>query len=339
MRIAVFETEQHEGPAFERLKSGHDLRLVKEPLQAGNAGEFSDAEMISTFIYSKLDRSVLERLLALKLIATRSTGFDHIDTAYCEERGILVCNVPTYGDNTVAEHVFALLLALSHRLIEAVERAKDGPFSPDGLRGFDLEGKTLGVVGTGNIGRHVIRIANGFGMKVIACDIAPDHAFAGMHNFSYVDLDELLSSSDVITLHAPSTPATRHLLSSDAFARMKDGVVIINTARGDIIETRALIQALTSGRVAAAGLDVLPDEPLIREEAELICSIYCDRHDLRNLVADHILMRMRNVIITPHSAFNTHEAVARIVETTVENIEAFADGKPQNVVAGATRPA
>ncbi len=339
MYLAVFETEEREAPAFERLKTGHDLRLVKEPLQAGNADEYSNAEIVSTFIYSKLDRSVLERLPALKMIATRSTGFDHIDTAYCAERGILLCNVPTYGENTVAEHVFALLLALSHRLIEAVERVRMGPFSPEGLRGFDLEGKMLGVIGTGNIGRHVIRIANGFGMKVIAYDIAPDHAFAEAHDFSYIELDELLSSADVITLHVPSSPQTRLLLSASAFARMKDGVVIINTARGDIIETRAFIQALTSGKVAAAGLDVLPDEPLIREEAELICSIYCDRHDLRNLVADHILMRMRNVIITPHSAFNTYEAVARIVETTVENIQAFARGKPQNIVAGAMRPA
>lgn len=339
MRIAVFETEEREAPAFERLKTGHDLRLVKESLQAGNTGEYSNAEIVSTFIYSKLDRNVLERIPALKMIATRSTGFDHIDTAYCAERGILVCNVPTYGENTVAEHVFALLLALSHRLIEAVERVRMGPFSPEGLRGFDLEGKTLGVIGTGNIGRHVIRIANGFGMKVLAHDIAPDHAFAEAHEFPYVELDKLLSSADVITLHVPSTPQTHQLLSASAFARMKDGVVIINTARGDVIETRALIQALTSGKVAAAGLDVLPDEPLIREEAELICSIYCDRHDLRNLVADHILMRMRNVIITPHSAFNTQEAVARIVEMTVENIEAFFEGEPQNIVAGAMRPA
>jgi D-lactate dehydrogenase len=333
MRIAVFETEQHEAPVFARLTAGHDLRLVEQPLQEGNADGFSDVEAVSTFIYSTLGQAVLERLPALKLIATRSTGYDHIDMAYCAARGVTVCNVPTYGENTVAEHVFALLLALSHRLIEAVERARSGPFSPEGLRGFDLEGKTLGVVGTGNIGRCVIRIAKGFGMRVIAFDALPDEEFAAQNGFAYVGFDELLSESDVITLHVPATPQTHHLLSAAAFARMKDGVVIINTARGEIIETRALIQTLTSGKVAAAGLDVLPDEPLIREEAELICSIYCDQHDLRNIVAGHILMRMRNVIVTPHSAFNTHEAVARIVKTTVDNIEAFAAGDPQNVVA------
>ncbi len=337
MRIAVFETEKREASAFERLKTGHDLRFVKEALQENNAPSFSDVEAVSTFIYSNLNRAILERLPALKLIATRSTGFDHIDMAFCVEQGVTVCNVPNYGENTVAEHVFALLLALSHRLVEAVERARNGPFSPEGLRGFDLEGKTLGVIGTGNIGRHVIRIANGFGMKVIAVDVCPDEVFAEEFGYQYVDFDDLFSASDVITLHVPATPRTHHLLSTDAFARMKDGVVIINTARGEIIDTRALLQALTSGKVAGAGLDVLPDEPLIREEAELICSIYCDQHDLRNLVADHILLRMRNVIITPHSAFNTHEAVARIVNTTVDNIEAFTRSEPQNVVSAKSR--
>jgi D-lactate dehydrogenase len=337
MRIAVFEIEPREAPIFERLGSPHDVRLVREALQVGNADAFSEAEAISTFIYSKLDRSVLERLLSLKLIATRSTGFDHIDTAYCDQHGITVCNVPTYGDNTVAEHVFALLLALSHRLIEAVERARTGHFSPEGLQGFDLEGKTIGVIGAGNIGRHVIRIAKGFGMEVVAFDMRPEEAFAEALGFRYVSFEELLSASDVITLHVPSSPQTHHLLSSDAFASMKEGVVIINTARGEVIDTRALIQGLTSGKVAGAGLDVLPDEPLIREEAELICSIYCDQHDLRNLVADHVLLRLRNVVVTPHSAFNTREAVARIVETTVANIEAFARGEPQNVVSAASR--
>ena len=337
MRIAVFEIEAREAPIFERLNAEHDVRMVQGALRVGNTGRFKETEAISTFIYSKLDRAVLERLPLLKLIATRSTGFDHIDTAYCDEHGITVCNVPTYGDNTVAEHVFALLLALSHRLIEAVERARTGHFSPEGLQGFDLEGKTIGVIGAGSIGRHVIRIAKGFGMEVVAFDMRPEEALADALGFRYASFDDLLSASDVITLHVPASPSTHHLLSSDAFASMKEGVVIINTARGEVIDTRALIQGLTSGKVAGAGLDVLPDEPLIREEAELICSVYCDQHDLRNLVADHVLLRLRNVVVTPHSAFNTYEAVARIIETTVANIEAFARGDPQNVVSAAPR--
>lgn len=332
MRVVVFESEPREASVFERLRLAHQVSLIAEPLHAANATAHADAEAVSTFIYSKLTRDVLEKLPALKLIATRSTGYDHIDTAYCTERGIAVVNVPTYGENTVAEHVFALLLAISHRLIEAVNRARTGHFTPVGLEGFDLEGKTLGVIETGNIGRRVIRIAKGFGMQVVACDLKPDEDFATALGFRYAEFLELLAACDVISLHVPATPATENMIGATEFARMKDGVVVINTARGTLIDARALIQALRSGKVAGAGLDVLPDEPLIREEAELICSMFCDQHDLRNLVANHVLLNMPNVVVTPHSAFNTREAVGRIVETTVANIEAFAAGRPQNVV-------
>ena len=332
MRIVVFEAEERERLAFERLRREHDVILVAEPLRPGNAKIYPDAEVISTFIYSDLSQPVLEELPELKLIATRSTGYEHIDIRECGRRGIQVCNVPTYGANTVAEHIFALLLAISHRLPEAIERAQRGHFSPFGLQGFDLAGKTFGAVGTGSIGRHAIKMARGFEMEVIAFDVRPDNQLARSLGFDYVGLDTLLARSDIVSLHVPSLPQTYHMLNAEAFARMKDGVVIINTSRGDLIETGALIQALTSGKVAAAGLDVLPDEPMIREEAELIHSIFSQEHDLRNLVANHVLLRMRNVIVTPHSAFNTREAVDRIAETTASNIAAFADGHPQNVV-------
>lgn len=331
MKIVAFEVEEREAAPFKALEQSSELELVREPLRPDNAARYADAEIISAFIYSRLQKDVLERLPSLKLIATRSTGFDHIDLAYADARQITVSNVPKYGENTVAEHVFALLLAISHRLPEAIERARSGHFSPQGLQGFDLAGKLLGVIGTGSIGRHVIRIARGFDMEVIGFDARPDPELIAT-GIRYAGLDELLSTADVITLHLPSTPETRHMLSTNAFKRMKDGIVVINTARGDLIDTRSLIQALTAGKVAAAGLDVLPDEPLIREEAELICSMFCDEYDLRNLVADHVLLRMRNVIITPHSAFNTREAVDRIVQTTVENIAAFVAGTPKNVV-------
>ena len=275
---------------------------------------------------------MLAQLPRLRLIATRSTGYDHIDMAWCKEHGVKVANVPTYGENTVAEHVFALLLTISHRLREAMERARSGRFSPQGLEGFDLQGKTIGVIGTGNIGRHVIRIARGFGMDVIAFDVKPDKALASDGGVRYASMDELLAAADVITLHVPALPQTEHLLDAAAFARMKQGAVVINTARGNIIDSRALIEALRSGKIAAAGLDVLPDEPLIREEAELISSIYENRHDIRELVADHILLTMPNVAVTPHSAFNTREAIQRITTTTVANIVAFLDGRPINLV-------
>jgi D-lactate dehydrogenase len=334
MKVVVFEVEPRELGAFDTLRAGNELHLVDFPLRSRNAAEFADADVVATFINSVLDKAALQQLSSLKLIATRSTGYDHIDTEYCAARGIVVSNVPSYGEKTVAEHVFALLLAISHRLPEAMERAQRGSFSPVGLQGFDLAGKTIGVIGTGSIGSNVVRIARGFEMNVLAFDARPDAELSHAYGVRYVALEQLLAHSDVITLHVPALPQTRHMLSSEAFARMKQGVVVINTARGDVVDTRALIQALTSGKVAAAGLDVLPDEPMIREEAELICSLFCNEHDLRNLVADHVLLRMRNVIVTPHSAFNTREAVDRIVHTTVNNIEAFVAGAPQNVVAG-----
>ena len=334
MKVVVFEAEPREETLFDRLKSTHEVIFLKEPLRADNARDFPDADVVSTFIYSDLNRNILEQLPSLKLIATRSTGYDHIDIGYCIERGVTVSNVPTYGENTVAEHVFALLLALSHRLPEAIERARSGRFSPDGLQGFDLAGKTLGVIGAGNIGRHVIRIAKGFGMEVIAFDTEPDSHHAKDQGFRYVSFTDLLALADVITLHLPATPKTHNLLSAETFAQMKNGVIVINTARGSLIDAHALIHALRSGKVAGAGLDVLPDEPLIREEAELICSFFSNQHDLRNVVADHILLRLPNVVVTPHSAFNTREAVRRIVDTTVANIEAFLEGKSRNVVAG-----
>ncbi len=337
MKVVVFESEPREASAFDSLKPASDVSLVTGPLVAANAADFADAEVVSTFIYSQLGRDVLEKLPSLKLVATRSTGFDHIDTAYCAEHGIYVCNVPTYGENTVAEHVFALLLAISHRLVEAVERARSGHFSPEGLQGFDLAGKTLGVIGTGSIGRHVVRIAKGFGMEVLAHDLYPDSTLAGNLGFRYVEFDELLAASDVISLHVPGAADTRHLIDEASFARMKDGVILINTARGSLIDSRALIQALRSGKVAGAGLDVLPDEPLIREEAELITSAFSEQHDLRDLVADHVLLHLPNVVVTPHSAFNTREAIGRIADTTVGNIRAFVEGRPENVVAGPNR--
>jgi D-lactate dehydrogenase len=332
MKIAVFEAEAREAAAFDRFKPAHEVSISAAPLDGTNAGMAADADILSTFIYSALDRAALERLPNLKFIATRSTGFDHIDIGYCRSHKIAVANVPHYGENTVAEHVFALLLGLSHRLPEAVARARSGHFSPEGLSGFDLSGKTFGVIGTGSIGRHAIRIAKGFAMKIIANDARPDPKLPVELGFRYVPLDELLAQADVITLHVPATPETNNLLSEAAFARMKRGVVVINTARGNLIETSALIRALRDGRVAGAGLDVLPEEPLIREEAQLISTSFSNEHDLRNLVANHVLLNMPNVIVTPHSAFNTHEAVSRIVETTAENIEAFLSGHPVNLV-------
>lgn len=333
MKIVIFEIEPWERDAFEDLQRDHEIVFESRRLSAETADDHADAEIISTFVYSSLDAEVLSKLPKLKLIATRSTGFDHIHLETCAERDIKVANVPTYGEATVAEHVFALLLAISHHLIDAVDRTRRGDFSQVGLRGFDLIGKTMGVIGTGHIGIRVVRIAKGFGMEVIAYDTAPDMAAARAIGFRYDSFDEVLAQSDVVSLHVPATPATRHLIASREFASMKDGAVLINTARGSIVDVRSLIGALSSGKIAAAGLDVLPEEPVIREEAELLRSAFSREHDLESLLADHILLRLRNVLITPHSAFNTKEAVRRILETTRANVDAFIAARPQNLVS------
>ena len=266
------------------------------------------------------------------MIATRSTGFDHIDLEHCRQRGIVVSNVPSYGDRTVAEHVFALLLGISRNLVEAVNRTRRDDFSQQGLQGFDLFGKTIGVVGTGKIGSCVVEIARGFGMNVLAFDVKPNAALAERVGFQYVPMDELLSRSDIVTLHVPLNRHTHHLIGDEAFGKMKRGVVVINTARGSVIDIQALMSALATGKVRAVGLDVLPNEPAITEEAQLLKLGGRERRELENLLAGHILLHQRNALISPHSAFNTREAVGRLLATTVENIQAFLNGDPQNVV-------
>jgi D-lactate dehydrogenase len=289
-------------------------------------------ESLSVFINSHLHSHTLEALPNLKFIATRSTGYDHIDLAYCRARSITVSNVPVYGDNTVAEHTFALILALSRRVIQSYNRARSGDFSPAGLRGFDLRGKTLGVVGTGHIGIHVIRIARGFMMKVLALDSRPDKRLADALDFDYVDaLDALLVASDIVTLHAPLIAATQHMINRENIWRMKPGSLLINTARGGLVDTEALLAALDSGHCAGAGLDVFEEEALIKEEKQLLSNEY-NLEELRMVVKNLVLLRRENVIVTPHIAFNSVEALERILLTTIQNIQAFETGKPINLV-------
>ncbi|HPD20591.1 MAG: hydroxyacid dehydrogenase [Desulfomonilia bacterium] len=333
MKIAVFEAEPWEQGLYKNLQKDHEVLFTEDALGKYNTGLCADAQVISTFIYSDLGKDVLEQIPNLRFIATRSTGFDHIALDYCREKGVRVSNVPEYGSCTVAEHVFGLILTISHHLTEAIDRTRKGDFSIRGLKGFDLHGKVLGVIGTGTIGMCVIRIARGFDMKVHAFDVRPQENMAKQLGFTYLPMDEVLKTADIITLHVPSNEKTRNLISSEQFALMKDGAVLINTARGSIVEVEALLKALAGGKISAAGLDVLSEEPIIREEAELVRSMFQRDHNLQTLLADHVLLRMRNVYITPHSAFYTQEALLDILNTTVENIRSFASGTPINLVA------
>ena len=332
MKIKIFEIEDWERVSFKALEKDHEVIFYHDPLDEKNVSAHGDAQIISTFIYSDLSDRILREFPDLKLIATRSTGFDHISEPFCRHNGIRVSNVPSYGSHTVAEHVFGLILLISHRLADAVERTRHGNFSLDGLQGFDLRGKRLGVLGTGEIGLRVIEIAKGFRMDVCAFDVKPEEKIAAEMGFSYVGMDELLSTSDIITLHVPANPHTHHLISDEAFSKMKDSVVLINTARGSVLDIKALVNAISRKKISAAGLDVLPEEPVIREESELLRSAFKEEHDMTTLLAGHILLRLKNVYITPHSAFNTAEAVGRIMETTMENILAFIADKPKNIV-------
>ncbi|MGE3702546.1 MAG: hydroxyacid dehydrogenase [Hyphomicrobiaceae bacterium] len=332
MKVVVFETEEWEHQACLRLEPAHQVTCTRERLDARMATSYTETEIVSTFVHSKLGADVLAQFPHLKLIATRSTGYDHIDLGWCIAHGVAVANVPDYGDSTVAEHAFALLLAVARNLVEAVERTRRGNFSQAGLRGLELRGTTLGVVGTGRIGRRMIEIAGGFGMTVIAHDLYPDAEAASRLGFRYADLDEILASADALTLHVPATPGTASLISDREFGLMKPGAILINTARGNVVDVPALVRALADGKLRAAGLDVLPQEPLVREEAQIFREASTDGYDLKALVANHVLLRFPNVIVTPHNAYNTQSAVRRIIETTVENIEAFGRGEPRNLV-------
>lgn len=316
---------------FARAFPDFPLRFFEKPIQDLAPDDLRDAEVLSTFIRSRVTADVLERMPKLRLIATRSTGYDHIDLAAGAARGIVVSNVPHYGENTVAEFTFTLMLAVSRHLVEAVEHTRNGNFQLRGLQGHDLRGKTLGVVGAGNIGLHVIRIARGFAMNVLAYDIRPQPLLAEVLGFTYTSLDDLLGRSDIVSLNVSGGPATYHLMDRERFEKMKRGAILINTARGTVVDSRALLWAIRQGIVGAAGLDVVEGEELIQEEQELVAGPGSEEK-LRLVVCEQALLRQPNVLVTPHIAFDTQEALDRIAATTEENIRAFLRGCPTNAV-------
>lgn len=328
MTIAFFELEGWEEPAVRAKLAGYTVIVVPGTMDACENSEARTAEVVVVFIDSRVAVDVLARFPNLKFVATRSTGYDHIDREACASRGVRVAFVPGYGDHTVAEFAFGLILSLTRNIYRAIDQVKETrSFGLDGLRGVDLKGKMLGVVGAGRIGREAIRIGIGFGMVVVAYDPKPNEETAREFGFSYLPLGELLKVSDVITVHCPHTEATHHLLNQKNLPLVKRGAYLVNTARGGIIETEALVAALKSGVLAGAGLDVLEEEGETKDEMRFL-STQPTPNDLRTVLANHALMSMPNVLITPHVAFNSHEALERILITTLDNIEAFILGKP-----------
>lgn len=330
--VLATETEEDEGGYLgEQLGGEASLTAEPETLQDLSGRDLSEVEVLLPFIHSVVDRAAIESMPKLRVISTRSTGYDHIDLEAAKERGISVANVPAYGENTVAEHAFALMLALSRKVHQAWVRTQRGDYTLEGLRGFDLAGKTLGVVGAGAIGLHVIRIAKGFGMDVLAYDVNQNRLLSEVLEFRYVELEELLSNSDIVSLHAPAIPQTYHMINRDTLSLMRPGALLINTARGSLVDTQALAEALDAGKLAGAGLDALEGEEFMEHEDELLHQTGAEEK-LKLLVRNNILQRRPDVVITPHIAFNSEEALRRILDTTVENVRAFLAGEPRNLV-------
>jgi D-lactate dehydrogenase len=331
--IACYELEPWEEDYLRRELADLEFRATQSSLAPDNADLAAGAALVSVFIRSRLTAETLALLPDLRLVATRSTGFDHIDLEACRQRGVVVSNVPTYGENTVAEHTFGLILSLSRKIHQAYVRTVRGDFSVHGLRGFDLKGRTLGVVGAGNIGLHVIRIARGFGMEVLAYDTRPHTLLAEVLGFHYALLEDVLRQADIVSLHVPYFPATHHLINRERLALMRRGSLLVNTARGGLVDTEALLWALDEGILAGAGLDVVEGEELIAEEQQLLRQDVAPEQ-LQSAIRAHLLLRRENVVITPHNAFNSEEALHRILETTVGNVRGFLAEQPTNTVGG-----
>jgi D-lactate dehydrogenase len=324
MRIAFFDTHAFERGPFTAANQafGHEIAFLEARLQPATAVLANGHEAVCCFVGDDLGAATLAVLhqAGVRLVLLRSAGFNHVDLLAADRLGLVVLRVPEYSPYSVAEHAVGLVLALNRKIHRAYARVREWNFSLDGLLGFDLHGKTVGLVGTGRIGKAAARIFRGFGCRVLGYDAAPDAAFARETGLVYVPLPELYREADIISLHVPLTPSTHHLIDGRAFAAMRPGVVLVNTGRGALIDSKALVQALKSGRIGAAGLDVYEEEEGIFFE------------DLSHRVLqDDVLARLLtfpNVIVTSHQGFFTREALANIAETTLANAAAFAAGAP-----------
>jgi len=322
MRIAVFSTKPYDRKYLNEsnVRHGHEIVYFESRLAEETTPLASGFETVSVFVNDRVDGPVVRSLAAggTKLLALRCAGYNHVDLSAAATAGVRVVRVPAYSPHAVAEHAVALVLSLNRHTPRAVARVREGNFALDGLVGFDLHGKTAGVVGTGRIGQVVVRILRGFGCHVMACDPMPSDICRGL-GAEYVPLGELFARSDIVTLHCPLTPSSHHLVDDAALASMKRGAMLINTSRGALVDTRAAIDALKTGQLGSMGLDVY------EEEADLFFE------DLSNTVLrDDVFARLLtfpNVIVTAHQAFFTHEALTAIADTTLGNVLAFERGE------------
>lgn len=327
MRIDFFESDNDERTYFEKNLEGHKLFFNNEPLEFSDVRKLAKTEILVVFIYSKITKEIVENMPHLKMIVTLSSGYDHIDLDACREHDVVVVNVPKYGGTAVAEHTFALLLSLIRKIPRAVANTSHDDFSLDGLCGFELAGKTLGVVGAGTIGSAVVRIARAFGMNVLVYERTPNKALENETGAKHASLNELLKKSDVVSLHLPYTKETHHILDRKRIEMMKDGAILINTARGGLVDSKALSDALDSRKIIGAGLDVLEGEIAHKEAHAPKKEHHIKENDWRLIRYTHALLKKPNVIITPHMAFYTKEALHVILESAVNNIKSFVLGK------------
>ena len=322
MKVAFFDTHDFERNIFEKINDGrHELIFLQARLSLLTVELAKDCGTICCFVNDKVDRPLAEKLkeLGIGLIALRAAGYNNVDLAACKDLGITVMRVPEYSPHAVAEFAVALLLTLNRKIHKANNRVHELNFSLEGLVGFDLVGKTVGVIGTGKIGRVFAKIMKGFDCRVLVSDLVPDKAWALQTGVTYTDTNTIFSESDVISLHVPLTTETKHLVSNEAFRKMKDTAILINTGRGALIETSALIQALKQKKIGGACLDVY------EEESGVFFSDLSEAGINDDLLAR--LITFPKVLITSHQGFLTNEAISNIAQTTIENITAFAAGK------------
>lgn len=319
MKLAFFDTHNFDRRAFSKANEafGHEISYFEPRLTVDTAKLAIGFDAVCAFVNDHVDADVIKIIRdgGVKLIALRSAGFNQVDLQAAHDHGLPVVRVPEYSPYAVAEHTVGLILTMNRRIHRAYHRVRELNFSLDGLVGYDLHGKTVGIIGTGRIGRAFASIMTGFGCKILAYDPVQDEEFAAKLGLSYVALDEVMAKSDIVSLHVPLTPKTKHMMDADAFAKMKSGVVIVNTSRGGLIDTAALIQALKSGQIGFAALDVYEEEEGV---------FFQDLSE--SGLQDDILARLitfPNVLITSHQAFLTHEALGNIAETTLSNISAF----------------
>lgn len=340
-KICFVNLENDARSFFEAELEGHDLLFSR-----GLEDVPQEVEILCVFVDTQIDAAFLKSRPNVRLIATRSTGCDHIDLEACRSHAVAVVNVGNYGENTVAEHTFALILALSRQLRESEQAIRAGHFTREALRGFDLRGKTLGVVGAGRVGLHVIRIALGFGMRVIAYDAEPHPFYSELLDFRYVSFEELMKESHVITLHIPLNDKTRHVINRESLALCQEGILLINTARGGLIDSEAVIEALDSGQLGGLGLDVLEDERVFQGGAASVLgekiaervrntngpvgkeSPAARLAEFSRLVSHSQLLQRPEIVLTPHVAYNSVEATERLQKVTLENILNYMANRP-----------